>query len=47
MIFFGYDVEKPPYVTYSVVNSAGNLILSQPITIPVPGNNTLSIFISF
>lgn len=33
---FGYELVRPPYVTYHVVDAAGNLIHSQPIDVPGP-----------
>ena len=36
MHFFGYELVSAPYVTYHVVDAAGELIHSQPIDIPTP-----------
>lgn len=36
MHFFGYELVSEPYATYHVADAQGNLIHSQPITIPAP-----------
>ncbi|MCB1000625.1 MAG: carotenoid oxygenase family protein [Acidimicrobiales bacterium] len=36
MHFFGYELVRPPYVTYHVADAAGNLVHSQPIDVPGP-----------
>jgi carotenoid cleavage dioxygenase-like enzyme len=36
MMFFGYDLEKAPYVHYSVVSKSGDLIVDFPVTIAKP-----------
>jgi len=36
MMFFGYKLESPPFLTYSVVNKKGDLIRSTPIELPEP-----------
>ena len=36
MHFFGYELVNAPYVTYHVVDAAGNLVHSQPIDVPGP-----------
>lgn len=34
MMFFGYDVFGPPYLRYHVVDAAGRLVKTEPITLP-------------
>ena len=36
MMFFGYTMLEPPYLTYHRVNAAGELVQSEPIDIPNP-----------
>jgi carotenoid cleavage dioxygenase len=36
MHFFGYELIKPPYITYHVADAAGKLVHSQPIDVPGP-----------
>lgn len=35
MMFFGYSLAQPPYVTYSVVSAQGELLRTVPIDLPV------------
>lgn len=34
MFFFGYNVRTQPHVTYKVVDTAGNIMSSVPVTLP-------------
>ena len=36
MHFFGYELLRPPYVTYHVADAQGNLVHTQPIDVPGP-----------
>ncbi len=36
MHFFGYELLKPPYITYYVADAAGQVIHTQPIDVPGP-----------
>jgi carotenoid cleavage dioxygenase len=36
MLFFGYDIFGPPYLRYHVVSPSGELVKTEPITLPAP-----------